>query len=49
MTETCDERVDVYVPPKLRAEIEAQLDYGDSLSGWMRDAAEQRLNDTHER
>lgn len=37
------ERVDVYVPPDLDDDIEAELGYGDSKSGWIREAARQRL------
>lgn len=49
MTEqSCDERVDVYVPHRLRERIEDRLEYGDSLSEWMREAAKQRLEQSTE-
>lgn len=37
------ERVDVYLPPEMAAAVEAQLDYGDSMSGWLREATRRRL------
>ena len=37
------ERVDVYLPPELVQAVEDQLEYGDSMSGWVREATRQRL------
>jgi hypothetical protein len=38
------EQVDVYVPEGWIEQIEQEeLDYGDSLSGWIREATRQRL------
>lgn len=37
------ERVDVYIPDWMDSAIEEQLGYGDSKSGWVREATRQRL------
>ena len=37
------EQVDVYLPDELLEQVESQLDYGDSLSGWIREATQQRI------
>jgi metal-responsive CopG/Arc/MetJ family transcriptional regulator len=38
------EQVDVYLDDDLLQQVESQLEYGDSLSGWIRDATRMRLN-----
>jgi len=35
--------IGVRVDPETKDRIEAQLEYGDSLSGWVRQAIEERL------
>jgi hypothetical protein len=42
--DTLCEDVVVYLDAETRAAIEAQLEYGDSMSGWIRDAVELRLD-----
>jgi len=37
------ERVDVYLPPEVVSAVEDRLDYGDSMSGWVREATRRRL------
>lgn len=37
------ERVDVYLPAEMHQAVEEQLDYGDSMSGYLREATRQRL------
>jgi metal-responsive CopG/Arc/MetJ family transcriptional regulator len=37
------EQVDVYLDDDLLEQVESQLEYGDSLSGWIRDATRMRL------
>ena len=37
------EDVKVFLPPEMNDNIEDHLEYGDSKSGWIRDACEQRL------
>jgi len=38
------EQVDVYLSGELLEQVEEQLDYGDSLSGWIRAATQQRID-----
>lgn len=38
------EEVSVTMPKDLIEEIESQLDYGDSRSGWIRDACQEKLD-----
>lgn len=37
------ELIGVRVDPEVKERIEGQLEYGDSISGWVRTAIEQRL------
>lgn len=37
------EDVVVFLKPETKEAVEAQLDYGDSRSGWIRDAVDERL------
>lgn len=37
------EQVDVYLDAELLARVKSELDYEDSLSGWIREAARQRI------
>lgn len=43
MSQQCTEQIDVYLPRELDERIEAQLGYADSKSGWLREAAREKL------
>lgn len=43
MSSDARERVDAYLDSETVAKIETQLGYGDSVSGWVRDAVNEKL------
>jgi len=45
MTDMPTEQLGIKVEPEMREAIEEELEYGDTISGWVREAIRQRLEE----